>query len=187
MDECLFCAIAEKKIPSYVVYEDNLLIAILDRNPANPGHVLIIPKSHVVSLLDLDENVYLHCFGIARTLARAVLQAIGAKGINILYSFGPAAGQRLPHAFIHLIPRFEGDKVQIAWDREPAKEDDLKLVQSRIVEALFGPDNVKRSTQEQHEQETPKPQQTETKEKKEEPESKEETKQEKRPRIPSYW
>lgn len=183
MDECLFCAIAEKKIPSYVVYEDEIVLAILDRNPANPGHVLIIPKIHVISLFELDEKVYLHCFGVARVLSQAVLQALGAKGINVLYSFGPAAGQRLPHAFIHLIPRFEGDKVQIVWDREPAKEEDLKALQSKISGVLYGSSAPEEAPKTQQAVSVEKERSEDVEEHKEE----EVKKPEDKPRIPSYW
>lgn len=134
--QCLFCAIIGDKIPSYKVYEDNQFVAILDINPSNPGHLMLIPKQHVVSIMELSDTDMAKFFLVARGLSLALLE-FGAKGINFLYGMGEAAGQRTPHAFMHIMPRYENDKVSLVWEPKKFSEEDFKNQQQKIAQIIY--------------------------------------------------
>lgn len=128
MENCIFCAIAQGKIPAYTVYNDDKFIAFLDINPANEGHLVISPKAHFTTVMEMNLDDYSQFFMLARVLALALLE-FGAEGVNFLHSIGEAAGQRIPHAILHVIPRYKSDKVHLIWD--PQKLDDAKLAELR--------------------------------------------------------
>ncbi len=112
MDNCLFCKIAEKKIPSAVVYEDDELLAFKDINPAAPVHLLVIPKIHVPTLSEVTPE---HTAMLGRMLALApklaaehgcavVQGADGPQGgYKTLINSGPDGGQEVYHLHLHVI------------------------------------------------------------------------------------
>jgi histidine triad (HIT) family protein len=107
--ECIFCRIARGEIPSKKVFEDAETFAFLDINPRNPGHVLVIPKKHAETILDMDEEDAGVLFMAVRRVAGKVMAATKAQGISIAQSNGPAAGQVVSHAHFHVIPRFANE------------------------------------------------------------------------------
>ncbi len=117
-DDCLFCQIAQKKIPSSIVYEDENFIAFLDIHPANKGHTLVIPKNHVPDLNDLKEEVAKELFSTVQRIANGVQKATNADAFNIIQNNGTAAGQVVPHVHIHVIPRFEKDGLSLGVFRQ---------------------------------------------------------------------
>ena len=72
MDDCIFCEIVAGRAPASVVYEDETALAFLDIQPVNPGHTLIVPKSHAALLADLDEATGAHLFKLAMRIAAAL-------------------------------------------------------------------------------------------------------------------
>jgi histidine triad (HIT) family protein len=135
MEGCVFCAIAAGKIPSYRVYEDEKFMAFLDIYPANKGHLVIAPKGHFKTIMEMPEQEYSHFFMIARALCLALFE-YGAQGVNILHSIGEAAGQRVPHVITHLVPRYTGDKVHLVWDPQKMDENQLKQVQQELMSKI---------------------------------------------------
>lgn len=101
-ENCVFCKIAKKEIPANSVYEDEEFVAFLDIHPRNKGHVLVIPKKHYRWTYDVPN------FGeyaeIAKKVAIAAKSALGAEWVMFL-----TFGWQVPHAHIHVIPRFKGD------------------------------------------------------------------------------
>ena len=93
-DDCLFCNIAKGKIPSATIYEDSHFRVILDVNPATKGHCLIIPKEHFDNIYDLDAETAGKLFSLATCIARAVRDALGCDGLNIVQNNGEIAGRR---------------------------------------------------------------------------------------------
>lgn len=127
--QCVFCAIAEGKISAKKIYEDDFLIASLDINPANKGHVILFPKVHV-EILSLMKDVG-HLFNVANRISSVVFETTNAEGTNIFVANGLAAGQKMPHVVVHIIPRFKDDKVNFGWDKKEISEEDMdKLVKS---------------------------------------------------------
>jgi histidine triad (HIT) family protein len=104
MTDCIFCKIIEGDIPSEKVYEDELVYAFNDIEPAAPQHVLIIPKKHIASLNDLNEEnskVISHIFIIASKIAKKL--GVDKDGYRVVSNCGEAGGQTVPHIHFHLI------------------------------------------------------------------------------------
>tara|TARA_Y100000310_G_C20698595_1_gene827570 strand:+ start:5271 stop:5894 length:624 start_codon:yes stop_codon:yes gene_type:complete len=129
---CPFCSMAKGDIPVTTVYEDGDLMAILDINPANKGHVLLFPKEHAGVLAEVPDNIVSKMFVIANKIAKNQFEKLDAKGTNILVSNGQIAGQTAPHVLVNIIPRFEGDKVAIGWDRKQVPEEELDGLAKKI-------------------------------------------------------
>tara|TARA_Y100000310_G_scaffold339771_2_gene433510 strand:- start:132 stop:767 length:636 start_codon:yes stop_codon:yes gene_type:complete len=129
---CPFCSMAESKIPVKSVYEDDKIMAILDINPSNVGHVLLFPKEHATVLVEVPDDVVSKMFVVANKIAKNQFEKMDAKGTNIVVSNGQIAGQTAPHVLVNVIPRFEGDKVAIGWDRKKADESELDVIAKKI-------------------------------------------------------
>ncbi len=110
MAECIFCKIITRgEIPSTEVYEDDTVYAFLDINPTNLGHTLVVPKKHYENLFDIPDAELGILGARVKKVAAAVKKAMRADGINISMNNGTAAGQVVPHAHIHIIPRYGND------------------------------------------------------------------------------
>jgi len=106
---CIFCKIIAGEIPAYKLYEDENFISILDINPVNLGHSLIIAKKHFVNLFDAPADLLPFTGKIIKKISEAVMAGTKADGLNVIMNNNRAAGQLVDHAHIHLVPRFEGD------------------------------------------------------------------------------
>lgn len=104
---CVFCDIIENKIPSYPIYEDNTVKAILDVSQVTKGHTLIISKVHYDNFLKCDTELLKHVMEVAQILARHIMIRFDAKGMNILSNINRVAGQSVDHFHVHLIPRYD--------------------------------------------------------------------------------
>lgn len=113
--DCIFCKIANGDIPSTTVYEDDDFKVILDINPANLGHSLVICKHHYANILEMPEELTAKAFAVAKKVAIAVNKVTNCEGINILQNNGEVAGQTVFHFHIHIIPRHKGDTVDIKF------------------------------------------------------------------------
>lgn len=111
MENCIFCKIANKEIPSYTVYEDDICLAFLDINPISKGHTLVISKEHYDSLIEVKEEVLTHMIKVAQNIAKAMMKINGVKGINIINNCKETAGQEVPHFHIHVIPRYTKEEL----------------------------------------------------------------------------
>lgn len=108
-NDCVFCAIAAGEIPSFKVYEDDLVLAYLDINPFSAGHVLVIPKAHSEGLLDTDDATLAAVIARVKKVAAHVKSVLPCEGFNILQNNGEAAGQTVKHLHFHIVPRNAGD------------------------------------------------------------------------------
>ena len=115
--ECIFCKLVRGEIPSAKVYEDDLTIAFMDIGQATRGHVLVASKRHAVNLLELTAEEAGAVMQTAQRVAAAVNQAFDPDGINLFQANGAPAGQTVFHFHLHVLPRFEGDGLSIAWQR----------------------------------------------------------------------
>ena len=110
MTSCIFCQILEGKAASSKVYEDEICSAFMDIQPVNPGHVLVIPKTHFTDLSDLPADIGSHLFQVAQRIAVCMPKTgIKSEGIDLFLADGEAAGQEVFHVHLHIIPRFAGD------------------------------------------------------------------------------
>ena len=110
-ESCIFCKIVHKQASSSVVYEDESIVAFLDIRPLNIGHTLVIPKAHYVDIFDLPEEQLSQVHKVAKEVSWAVKKATEADGISIIQQNGKAAGQDIFHFHVHVVPRFEGQKL----------------------------------------------------------------------------
>ena len=117
MDECIFCKIIEGKIPSKTLYENEKVIVILDINPANEGHALVITKKHYKNILDVPGEDFIDIMETCKKIANAQMKGLEAGGFNIGINTGEIAGQEVEHFHIHIIPRFEEDGLE-TWARQ---------------------------------------------------------------------
>lgn len=109
MDNCLFCKIAAKKIPASIVYEDAYTVAFLDIMPRAPGHVVVIPRYHAMTLVDLPNEEIDPLFKAVKTVATILSQKLNTDGMTIGINQGRVSGQEIDHLHVHLLPRWHGD------------------------------------------------------------------------------
>jgi histidine triad (HIT) family protein len=121
--DCIFCKIVAGEIPCSKVYEDDKFIAFLDINPVHKGHTLIVPKKHFVNVFDTPEEEAALFYGVISKIAKAVKAALGCDGINVIQNNEAAAGQEVFHSHVHIIPRYEEDKIKGPIQKE--KYDDF--------------------------------------------------------------
>jgi histidine triad (HIT) family protein len=113
--DCIFCKIVAGELPATIVDEDEHTIAFMDINPATRGHALVIPRAHATDLLSLPLEDLDACMRGAQRLAHRMKEALGADGINVLNSCGPAAWQTVFHFHLHVVPRYDHDPLQLPW------------------------------------------------------------------------
>ncbi|WP_242362648.1 HIT family protein [Limosilactobacillus antri] len=140
MTDCIFCKIIAGEIPSYTVYEDDVVKAFLDISQGTPGHTLVVPKKHVKDLFAYDEGLAAAVFSRLPKIARAIKKSNPAiKGMNIINNNGEVAYQSVFHSHIHLVPRYtDQDDFKIIFKDNSAKydEDKYKEIQEAIVKQM---------------------------------------------------
>lgn len=108
--ECVFCDIVRGEAPASVVYADDRVVAFMDIQPVNPGHLLVVPRAHATYLADLEAETGGHLFQVGIKLAAAVRRSgVRCAGVDLFLADGEAAGQEVFHVHLHVIPRFGGD------------------------------------------------------------------------------
>ena len=127
-EDCIFCKIAKGEIHSATVYEDSHFTVILDVNPATKGHCLIIPKEHFDNIYDLDGETAGKLFALATCIARAMRDALKCDGLNLVQNNGEIAGQTVNHFHLHLIPRYEGDGLNLNWPQQEISAEQLEEI-----------------------------------------------------------
>ncbi len=132
MSECLFCKIVEGQIPSRRIFEDDEFIAFLDIFPANRGHSLVIPKAHHVDIHDIPADLYGKLASRAKVVADLLMEKLGSQGTTIFQMNREAGWQTVFHLHMHVIPRWEDDKLHKPWDIAPAADSDLEELQKLL-------------------------------------------------------
>ena len=135
-EDCLFCKIAKGEIHSATVYEDSHFTVILDVNPATKGHCLIIPKEHFDNIYDLDCETAGKLFARATCIARAMKDALKCDGLNLVQNNGEVAGQTVNHFHLHLIPRYEGDGLNLNWPQQEISGEQLEEIRQSIKKSI---------------------------------------------------
>ncbi|GAA1709884.1 HIT family protein [Brachybacterium phenoliresistens] len=139
-DGCVFCRIAARELDASVVLESATVLAFLDADPVTPGHVLVVPRAHLPTLADLDEDIAAEMFLVARSVAGALRQSsLRCDGVNLFYADGEAAFQEVLHSHLHVFPRFEGDgfTIEAGWGSNPQRSE-LDAHAAEIRAALEG-------------------------------------------------
>ncbi len=142
LSRCAFCDLIQGAAEVSICHEDSDAIGFMDIQPVNNGHVLVVPRKHYESLLDVPEELGLHLFRITMMLANAVRQVSGTSDMNIVVNSGAAAGQDEPHYHVHIIPRRHGDGFTIPLPFNASQMPDrtvLDAYAARIISALRDP------------------------------------------------
>ncbi|MGI6581830.1 MAG: HIT family protein [Erysipelotrichaceae bacterium] len=127
---CVFCSIIKGDIPTNLVYEDDVVMAILDISQATKGHTLVIPKKHYVNIYDVEEETLKHMIAVCKKMAILLTDRLNADGCNIVSNNNEAAGQAVGHIHFHVIPRYVGDDYYI---RGQVHDYDLKEILAKIT------------------------------------------------------
>jgi histidine triad (HIT) family protein len=133
---CIFCRIAQKQAPATLVYEDENVMAFLDIRPLNEGHTLVIPKAHYENIFEIPQELIAYLHGITKRVALAVKKATKADGISIIQQNGKAANQDIPHLHVHVIPRYEGQKLPSFSEISEADREKLSQTAAKIRKYL---------------------------------------------------
>ncbi len=130
--QCIFCQIVAGKIKTRKIYEDDKCVAVLDINPASPGHLLLLPKEHYTIMPQMPEDELAQIFIVAKSLSNAILRALDARGTNIIVANGPTAGQKAQHFMIHIIPRKDKDAIQFSLPQRQISEKAAGSIRERL-------------------------------------------------------
>ena len=126
IDDCIFCKIIVKEIPSKILYQNNDAIAFLDIFPISQGHTIVIPKKHYTNLETIPINELYEVMGTVKIVSKLIYKNLRIDGYNILQNNYKAAGQVINHFHIHIIPRSSSDgKFKLIIPREQATEEEL--------------------------------------------------------------
>ena len=134
--ECLFCAVAAGSEPSHVVLDEPDVLAFLDHRPVFKGHVLVIPRMHVVTLPDLPTELLEPVFGVVARCATAMVEGLGAEGSWVAEN--NIVSQAVPHLHVHVVPRTKGDGLRgFFWPRTRYVDDaEAQSYAERLAAAL---------------------------------------------------
>ena len=117
---CIFCAIGAGRAPGSFAYEDERVFAIMSLEQPTPYKVLVIPRDHVATVYDLTDEQAAAIFRATVRVARAVREASGCAGLNLVQSNQPVTGQDVFHFPLHVVPRFAGDGIVLRWEHAAA-------------------------------------------------------------------
>ncbi len=106
MENCLFCRIIAGTVPAHVVYEAAAAVAFLDAHPVARPHVLVVPRTHAPTLLDLPDELVGELFRTVKVVQQKVEAAFNPLGFNVGWNHGQAAGQHVHHLHVHVLPRY---------------------------------------------------------------------------------
>lgn len=132
---CIFCKIINGELPSSKVYENENVFAFLDIGPVNKGHTLVIPKKHFETIFDVPDDILKEVILVVKKITGAVKKSVNANGISIAMSNYKAAGQLVPHAHFHIMPRFAGDGLKL-WPQGKYEEGEMDSFKQKIIDNL---------------------------------------------------
>lgn len=137
MTDCVFCSILDGGTPAEWVLEDDDFVAFLDARPVQKGHVLLVPRRHVVTLPDLPAELRDGFLAHAQRLAAAVVTGVGAQGSFV--AINNVVSQSVPHLHLHVVPRTKGDGLKgFFWPRHRYAPTEMQEYGARLRAALDG-------------------------------------------------
>ena len=136
MTDCVFCRIVAGQIPSTRVFEDEHTLAFMDIGQVNPGHVLVAVKRHAANIYELDDAQATAVARASARVARALEAAFKPEGLSVYQANGKAAGQTVFHYHVHLVPRQDGDGMNLTWPVKNPPREKLEEYAARIRGAL---------------------------------------------------
>ena len=135
-NQCVFCKIIAGEIPSATIYEDEDFKVIMDISPEAKGHAIMLPKKHFANLYEMDDQSASKALIVARKVATAMREELGCEGLNLVQNNGEAAGQTVFHFHMHLIPRYQGDKVNVTWEQGSYGDGEAEQIAAAIAKRI---------------------------------------------------
>ncbi|MCI2069262.1 MAG: HIT family protein [Bacilli bacterium] len=135
--DCIFCKIADGKIPCLKIYEDEDILAFLDISPSSKGHALVITKEHFANFLVVPHDLLAKAYEVAQKIGQAQVSQLGAKGCNIITNVNEIAGQSVKHFHIHVIPRYDpNDGLELNFKPKMIEKLNLPVLAEEIKKGL---------------------------------------------------
>ena len=132
---CVFCDVVAGDLAAEVVFEDESFLAFLDHRPVQKGHILMVPRQHLATLLDLPPDLHERFVANAQRLAAAVVDGLGAQGSFV--AVNNVVSQSVPHLHLHVVPRTRGDGLKgFFWPRHKYKDGEQKEYADRLRAVL---------------------------------------------------
>ena len=133
-DNCIFCKLANKDIPTNIIYEDDRFTVILDASPATKGHALILPKNHAANIYELPDEDASAVFVLAKKLATKMTEILHCDGFNIVQNNGEVVGQTVFHFHMHLIPRYlnDGNQDKLTWNHAEFTPEEIAEIAAEL-------------------------------------------------------
>lgn len=134
--DCVFCQLVAGHLPLSLVYQDDIVLAIMDIRPVTLGHIIIIPRGHFVYLSDVPEETWGRMALVGRKVGEAIRRSgVPCEGINLFYADGKVAGQVVFHSHLHVIPRTPGDGFRVEFRATNPPREDLDRVGRMVSQA----------------------------------------------------
>jgi histidine triad (HIT) family protein len=131
MSKCIFCEIANGRIPSIRVYEDDEFLVFMDINPVTNGHCLLVTRIHYSTMVNVPDELLAKALPLAKNIAQAAMIGVGATGFNIINNNGAVSGQLVDHWHLHIIPRRDKSELPLKVG-DPADLTKLPFVADNI-------------------------------------------------------
>lgn len=135
MDDCIFCKIVKKEIPTITFYEDDNVVAFMDQAPVSRGHALLVPKKHTRNLISMTVDEVSKLNDTLSKIPKAIKEALEADGIVVSTNNEKAAGQIVFHTHFHMIPRYENDGLE-SWPHKDVTDDEREALAEKIKSKL---------------------------------------------------
>ncbi len=136
---CVFCQIVAGDTAAHIVWDDDVALGFLDTRPLFPGHVLLVPRSHVETLADLPVGMVGPLFERVRLLSAAMPEAMGSQGSFV--AMNNTVSQSVPHLHVHVVPRTKGDGLKgFFWPRTTYDDDAHATSVAARIRAVVQPD-----------------------------------------------
>jgi histidine triad (HIT) family protein len=135
--KCIFCSIIDNELRAVKIFEDSMFVAFMDKYPINTGHTLVLPKKHHKDIFTMGDDEIGKLFSTVSFLAKGIVKALDAKGLNIGQNNGRAANQIVPHVHVHIIPRYNDDSPNGRWpSRNLISDEELDKIAQKIKASL---------------------------------------------------
>jgi histidine triad (HIT) family protein len=136
--DCMFCDIASGKLPAHVVLADDVTVGFLDARPVFKGHVLVVPRQHIVTLADLPAELIGPYFTAVQRVSAGLPRALGAQGTFV--GINNVVSQSVPHLHAHVVPRTKGDGLRgFFWPRHRYDSDEEAARYASLISAALQP------------------------------------------------
>ena len=135
----IFSKIINRELPSYIIYEDDIVISFLDISQITYGHILVVCKKEYENIFDIDDNSLSHLITVVKKLSIKIKDTLGCKGVNIINNSGKGSGQTVFHFHIHIIPCYENEKINILFEQNNDKysKNDFELLQTKLINTII--------------------------------------------------